>query len=296
MVVTYEPDLARLRPVLEAAAAQADDLVVVDNASSNGAEVRALAGEIGGAVVEQLAENRGIAAALNAGVGRLTSSGCCWILTLDQDTLVRAGAVREVLDELDRIPEHLRRSTAVVAMSRGLPPPHGRRRRWVERALVVAERGPFTERRTVITSGNLVRAGVFGSVRYAEDFFVDHVDTRFCADVRRAGLRVLEYRCPTMDHRLGTTVEIRRGRRVYEPAERIYYLTRNGLVLVVRGDLPLRVYLRDVLGLSSVYVEVHGVRSACPCVAVVARGVHDGLRGRLGPRPEPGPRRRRARP
>jgi rhamnosyltransferase len=296
VVVTYQPDLARLRYVLQSAGAQVDDLVVVDNASSNSREVAAVVGELEGAGFEQLTANRGIAAALNAGVSRLVAGGCSWLLTLDQDTILRAGAVQEVLGELDRMPDGLRRSTAVVGMSRGLPPPRGRRRRWVERALVVAEHGPFTERLTVITSGNLVRAQVFGSVRYDEDLFVDHVDTCFCADVRRTGLRVLEYRRPTMDHRLGATVRLRRGRRVYEPAERIYYHTRNGLVLLLRGDLPVRVYLRDVLGLSSVYVEVHGLGSVRSCAGVVARGMWDGFRRRLGPRPVLVPTTGRARP
>ncbi len=285
MVVTFEPDIARLRVVLESVATQVDSIVVVDNGSSNRDQVAALLAAVSGASFEQLAANLGIGAALNAGADWHVARGQDWLLTLDQDTALHAGAVSEVLRELDLMPDWLRRSTAVVGMSRGLAPPQGRRRRWVERSLVVAEHGLFTERLNVITSGNLVRAEVFGSVRYEEKFFMDHVDTRFCADVRRAGRRVLEYRRATMDHRLGATVQLRRGPRVYERGDRIYYITRNGFALVARGDLPLRVFLRDVVGLSSVYVECNGARSFRACLRLVARGILDGATKRFGPRP-----------
>lgn len=290
VVVTFRPDLERLRLVLEAATTQVEEVIVVDNASPSRGEIAALVEAIPGARLEPLAENLGIGAALNTGVVLHLESGRDWVLTLDQDTVAHEGAVPEVLDALERLSEPLRRAVGVAGMSRGIAAPSGRRRQWVERSLVVADLERFSERRIVITSGNLVRADVYAKVRYDETLFIDHVDTRFCADVRRRGWRVLEYRRHTMDHRLGTTVRVRRGERIYEGGERIYYLTRNGLSLALRGDLPARVLARDVVGLSTVYVEVNGPCSVPRCLSMVMSGARDAVLRRSGPRG----RRRRA--
>jgi rhamnosyltransferase len=284
VVVTYKPDLSRLREVLEAVALQVQEVLVVDNGSDNRHEIEELVAEVPNGRLEKLPGNLGIGAALNVGVEVHLAAGRDWILTLDQDTVVYAGSVEGLLDELSLLGEELSQSTGVVGMSRGKPPPRGRRRQWIDRSLLVAEYRTFRELRSVITSGNLVRAAVFGSVQYDEGFFIDQVDVRFCADVRRAGWRVLEFREQTMDHQLGHTVELKAGSRIYEGGIRLYYISRNGLSVAMRRDLPVRVFVRDVIGFSRVYVRVNGPRSIVDCCAMVLAGLRDGVLHRFGPR------------
>lgn len=283
VVVTFNPELDRLRAVLAAVGPQVEGVLVVDNGSDNRPEIEELVRELPEVELEMLGANRGIATALNVGVERVLPSAD-WLLTLDQDTVVHAGAVATVFHEFNQLPDDLRANCVVLAMSRFLPPPQGFRRRWIQRYIVVAEYERFREMNTVITSGNLVRASAFSGVRYNDELFIDHVDTAFCVDVRRAGGRILEFRQPTMEHRLGRMVETRRGRRTYEGGIRIYYITRNGFTLVLRREMPARVFLRDVIGFSRVYVDVNGARSAARCLRMVLCGIRDGSLGHLGPR------------
>ena len=285
VIVTYYPDLERLGPVLEAAAQQVDSVIVIDNGSEL-TEIEACARHYPNVSVVGLGSNRGIAAALNAGVRRLSHVEPAWILTLDQDTVIDSGSVEKLLNDFRGLPPELRSTVAILAMARhGRRTPSTRVSRWIESACEATSNGPWRQVSFVITSGNLVRAEVFEEITYNEDFFMDQVDTAFCADVRRRGLKVLENVEPTMEHQLGRTVETKRGPKIYEPASRLYYISRNSLRLVLRRDLPVRLYLRDLFGLVRVHIELDDARSLAQCLRAVASGVADCLRGRFGPNP-----------
>lgn len=285
VVVTYNPDIERLGDVLATVARQACECVVVDNASSNRAEILDLLGGHPSVRMEPLEKNMGMGAALNVGVAQLRRAGREWILTLDQDTVVHEGAVARLLADFEELDPAVKDSCAVIAMSRHKPKPVGRRRQWVEQSLLVEElEGNYRSIASAITSGNLVRASIFDKVRYNEEFFMDQIDTLFCADLRRAGGTILEYREPTMDHRLGATVMTKRGPRVYEGGIRLYYISRNAFSLVLREHLPVRVFLRDIIGLSRSYVAAHGRRSMLRCSHMVLAGLRDGALKRFGPR------------
>ncbi len=284
VVVTYQPCLTRLREVLEAVACQVEHVVIVDNASAEREKIEVLVSGLPNAELRAFSKNLGVGAALNAGVAVHLAAARDWVLTLDQDTVVHKGSVGRLFDELDLLDDEIRKSCGVLGMSRGVARAQGWRRRWIAGANLIGERGGFSERRSVITSGNLVRADVFRDVQYNEDFFIDQIDTLFCADVRKLGRRVLELREPTMDHRLGQTIDTKRGPRAYEGGIRLYYIARNGLSVVLRTDLPLRVFVRDILGLSRVYVRVNGLRSVAACTSMVLAGMRDGALKRFGPR------------
>ncbi len=285
VIVTFNPELGRLRAVLAAAAAQVDALVVADNGSNNLKEIEAAVSGQNKISVLPLGSNRGIAAALNAGVARLLSNNPDWILTLDQDTVLQPGAVERVLDEFYDLNLATRETVGVLGMSRrGRRPPATWRRRFVDRKTEIGQLGQFMEKTGLITSGNLVRAKLFPAVSYREDLFIDQVDWRFCADVRRMGLRVLELTVPTMDHPVGKLVGTAAGPKIYEGGNRLYYITRNTLWLVLRGDLPFRVFY-DVAGLCRSYLLVNrGPSGLYRLATMLAAGLRDGLLGRLGPR------------
>lgn len=284
VIVTFNPDSSRLRAVLLAVTQQVEGVLLVDNGSANISQIEALVEEFRTTSLESLGSNYGIATALNIGVRLARRTTPDWVLTLDQDTVLQSGAVSRVLDEFFELPPDVRANCAIVAMSRPLPEPRGFRRRWIQRYIVVAEHGLFREMNTVITSGNLVRSTVFDSVLYDDDLFIDHVDTAFCVAVRKSGGQILEFREPTMEHRLGRTVETPRGERTYEGGIRIYYITRNGFTLVLGHELPIRVFLRDIIGFSRVYINVNGLRSFFRCFRMVSSGLRDAVLRRLGPR------------
>ncbi|GAB4234892.1 MAG: glycosyltransferase family 2 protein [Acidobacteriota bacterium] len=93
------PLLERLLDSLEALRAQIASCVVVDNASSDGSEGAALRE---GVELLRFPENRGFAAAANAGVAR---GAATFFLLVNPDVEVRAPSVRGLCRELERRPE-----------------------------------------------------------------------------------------------------------------------------------------------------------------------------------------------
>jgi rhamnosyltransferase len=92
--VTYHPDLATLRTVLEATVPQVDRLLVVDNGSPEALEegLRSFidTGKVG---VHRLGRNFGIAYAHNRGLETLLNDGCDGLLILDQDSVPQPAMV-----------------------------------------------------------------------------------------------------------------------------------------------------------------------------------------------------------
>jgi rhamnosyltransferase len=297
VVVTYEPDLDRLQAVLDSAAREADLVVVVDNASSNIERLRALVAARDTITLVELEENQGIAAGLNTGVSAALTREPDFILTLDQDSVVHAGALRTVLDELALLPPDVQHRCGIVSLPSRLEPKERLRRprliptwllrRWRAAAgnRTMSQVGPFAEQQSVISSGSLIRADVAGAHRYEEAFFMDQVDTAFCLALRRAGLATLEYRSAILlDHRLGTEVATGTGPVVYEPGFRIYYLVRNSTVLWRRRWLADELYLLQVVRLSRAFLLVNGIAAGPRLGAILVLGVFDALTGRMGQR------------
>ena len=284
VVVTWNPDVARLNEVIDALAPQVDGIVIVDNGSANFESLRQRWSNEGSVEIVGLTDNHGIGAALNIGVARALGAEPTWIMTMDQDTLVAPGAVSGALEEFATLEESSRARCALVALRPHPQPASIWLTRYADGLLVLGDVGPFVERRGVITSGNLVRADVARQVRFNEALFIDQVDFDFCYSLRRRGLRVLQQRTVTMDHILGERYDDRGRVHPYENAQRLYYIARNSTYLVLRGRLLVRFYLAQIVVFCGAFVSVNGATSAAQCVRVVARGVVDAVRGRMGRR------------
>src|SRR3954454_15529715 len=96
VIVSYNPG-PDFPENLRALRAQVDDVVVVDNASSD-FEGGGRAWAAGGCRILANESNLGIAAALNQGVGEALLAGADWLATLDQDSRVPDGAILRLLE------------------------------------------------------------------------------------------------------------------------------------------------------------------------------------------------------
>jgi rhamnosyltransferase len=210
-----------------------------------------------------------------------------WIVTLDQDTLVHAGAVDAILASFDALEEGRRDEIGILAMRAHPQPSSIWITRYADRLLVLNELESFEERRGVITSGNLVRADVLRRISFDEDLFIDQVDFDFCFAVRHLGYRVLLHKSISMDHVLGERFHDTDKEHPYENAQRVYYIIRNSTYLVVRRRLTLRFYVAQAIVFCGAFVSMNGVLSLAHCARVVLRGVYDGVTGRLGRREYP---------
>ena len=285
--VTWNPDPDRLFEAVASLRAQVEGVIVVDNGSDDVEQLAAHFASDERLTLVALGENRGVGAALNVGVRQALAHDPQWIVTMDQDTVVSDGAVAAILRDFAALDPDLARRCALLSLRPHPQPASIWLTRYAERLMELRDRGEFTERRGVITSGNLVRADVARDVPFNEAMFIDQVDFDFCYSLRRRGFVILRQRAMTTDHVLGQRHQD--GGRVhpYENAQRFYYVVRNSTFMAVRRRLPVRYYVVQVVVMAGAFVSVNGVGSVPLATAIIARGVLDAWRGRMGRREYP---------
>ena len=172
-IVTYNPDLERLRANLNNTASQVDAVFVFDNGSENVADIRSLAdSEYTTLRVEADPNNRGIAFALNRLLDAAKEHGFKHMLLLDQDSVPTEG----MCDELER---HLTGSVALVC-----PFILDRNRmteeEWQAQKMPPLERLTHAAKHGAITSGSLVDVAAALEVGgFDDNLFIDYVDFDF---------------------------------------------------------------------------------------------------------------------
>ena len=278
VVVAYFPDpefIARLRLILP----QVARLVVVDNTPApSGADLKEVLGKFPQVLLIENRENRGIAAALNQGLGAAAQAGHEWLLTLDQDTQCRADMVDTLLsvcESCDPMP---------LLVGGNYFDPQNRRPKVAE-----GEAHEFIDQKTVITSGSLINLPLAREIGgFREDYFIDQVDHEFCLRARAHGHRVVISCKLVMAHSVGRPGGARvpfLGVLPNHPPIRKYYIARNTVATVVAYGRRepawcLRRLVRLFLGLAEMALLEEQGRSK---VRAFALGFWDGLFGRMGP-------------
>ncbi len=287
VIVTFNPDLARLTQVVESLRSQVQCVLIVDNGSANVDAISSLCDERTDVDFLGLGDNRGIGAALNIGVQRSLRANPEWILTMDQDTVVFEEGVESILASFDSLTPQYRDRVGILAMRAQPQPSSIWITRYADQLLVINRLEAFEERRGVITSGNLIRADVARRTSFDERLFVDQVDFEFCSAVRRLGYHVLIHSQISMDHVLGGRYHDTDKEHPYENAQRVYYIARNSTFLVLRRRLLARFYFVQIIVFCGAFVSMNGARSLPLCGRVVIRAVVDAVTGRLGRREYP---------
>ncbi|TCO58685.1 glycosyltransferase family 2 protein [Actinocrispum wychmicini] len=271
IVTAYHPD-ERLLAVIEAARAACVEVLVVDN-TPDGSPL--LAGELpDGARVLRSSKNLGLAGALNLG-WRSLSPDCDAVLLLDQDSVVPEQLVTQLAAHLDTP------SVGAVAPS----PWDAERGSYIDPRTTL--RPDVADRDAVMTSGLIVRRSLLDKLGgFREDFFVDCVDHDFCLRLRRAGYRIVQDKRVRLPHSLGDLREHRfligHVRVTHHPTWRLYWVVRNGVVLV-RENLAAK----PVWSLTSILIMVRWAmltalyeRPRGKRLTAMWRGLQDGVTGR----------------
>lgn len=222
--------------------------------------------------------NLGIGAAINIGARSALAAGAKYILTLDDDTETSPGAVAELAR---CFAEHECQHVGIVWA-------HWTKEITYSRAGRQDEFGPRSAER-VPSSGCMIRREVFESVgMFREDYFLDFTNYEYCERVTHAGWKLLI--CPTASvfQRPGDQVARKFFGRIVivnnYPAERVFFLCRNGFVLYLwerRSGRQLRQHCRAVAAIfvKSLLYEREKLRKA----SAIIRGSMQGALGNLGP-------------
>lgn len=257
---------------------QADDVVVVDDGSGEGFDQVHSELTRAGARLVALPENKGIAAALNAGIAAADLSPSDVVVTFDQDSALPSGFIARLVKVL-RESESAGLAVAIVAP---------------ETFAGVDQTGPelapgLREALRPIQSGMLVTGSALQRIgAFDEGLFIDLVDVEFYLRALAAGL--VSVAAPGLDlpHELGHFQSMSvLGRRISTTLSspfRYYYRARNRVIVTrryrhVAHALLRRERNRDV---AHFVVAVAFARPRLALVSVLRHGWRDGRKGGTG--------------
>lgn len=288
VVVTYQPpDVTALLTELSR---QCDAVTVVDNGSDSAAVAALRAScRATGAELVAMPANLGIAKAQNIGVARAMTSSPDFILLSDQDSLPAENMTSllvEAIEEDERIAatgplpsEDREGADELVYIDRGWSP---------KRATKEELSRPRLDAAFLLASGCLIRVRALREIGpMREDLFIDHVDLEWGVRARRAGWRLVAVPAARLNHSLGDEVVRLPGRaqpiHVHSPI-RNYYIVRNTIALVKWNGFPLRWRIRYTYWAAKYAVfNSFMVGQGPERRRLIARGLRDGVLGRLGP-------------
>lgn len=222
LIITYNPDVERLKANVEAVIGQVSKVVIVDNASFNADMIHGLSDEYGCKAIFQ-SENVGIAKALNDGMKLLSEEGYDWVLTLDQDSVIGEYLVFELM------------TCALSDVKCAISCPDINYEGWSKKHQ--NNKTQYQEIKACMTSASLTNTRCWEKVGgYDEQYFIDFVDNEFCMKLKIAGFKVIRNHDVILSHMLGDSGELNLGfvkvRYSHHTPLRYYYMTRNNIVFV----------------------------------------------------------------
>ncbi|MEJ1178238.1 glycosyltransferase family 2 protein [Pseudarthrobacter sp. NPDC055928] len=213
---------------------QVDNVVLVDDGSTEDPSRILAKLSAAGCTVERLSENSGIAAALNRGIELAVSRADKpdYVLTMDQDSLLEDGYVQSLVE------------AATAAEVQGIPV--GLVAPGTVRGLPVRRRGT---KLGVQLGGEPIQSGLLIPVKVLEqlglfkaELFIDGVDTEYYLRCRNAGLETVLAPGAALNHSLGSSTPAQIMGRTFSlwgrkvnirtaATWRYYYIFRNRILL-----------------------------------------------------------------
>ncbi|MBU7530827.1 MULTISPECIES: glycosyltransferase family 2 protein [Lactobacillaceae] len=186
-IVTYNPNIERLRMNIESIYKQCKNLVIVDNNSNNINELTELIKGYNITLIKNI-KNLGIATALNQIMATLQNNRTEWVLTLDQDSVAEKDMLQKYFNfiEIESVgiicPTIRDRNTSFETLA--------------SEATLLLDK--------CITSGALTNVSVWEKVgKYDEQMFIDWVDFDFCIRVRKLGYKIIRVNNAVLIHEIG---------------------------------------------------------------------------------------------
>ena len=290
--VTYNPDISSLKKGLISSLSQLDKIYVVDNGSD--CNLNDPLAVFGADRVEliSLTDNMGIAAALNVGIKCARSAGFKFVLLLDQDSVPPAGMIERYLQVFNDLLDRGQRVSALGPRYRNPQTGHlsqfvrfnwfrnSYHSRSADSSVVPAD--------FLISSGSFYDLSVFDDVGlFDEGLFIDHVDTEWFHRANYRGYQCYGVWDLVMDHSLGEGSLrlwfLRWRRQPIHKSFRLYFITRNSLLLYRMRHVSLKWISGDVIRLMRLFI-VYLIFSSNRKTSIswMLQGLMDGINGVTG--------------
>lgn len=134
-------------------------------------------------------ENRGVAYALNEAASHALDDGYKWLLTMDQDTYVRKGVLKKLVEVIET--ENMKNIGIVLP--------------WQETKMKLKPvTDGFDYPETVMTSANIINLSIWKKVGgFKEWMFIDGIDIEYSFNIRMHSYKILRVNSVSVDHNLG---------------------------------------------------------------------------------------------
>lgn len=286
VIVTYQPDLDLLGAQLGSLVRQVTNVVLVDNNSAQDLAIWNVRRNPAATAIISLGENRGIAAAQNAGIEWAGNRGAEFVLLMDQDSIPAPDMVEKLVSAISeksspaavgsRYVDELQNNASPFTQIRGLR---------LLRSSCTSKEAPVVPVDYLIASGCLIPMSVLNEVGVMrEDLFIDYVDIEWCLRARHHGFQSYGVCSAHMRHSLGGDPIKFFGKNIplHNPL-RHYYQFRNAVLLYKEPWIPLNWKVADGWRLCRRYVFY--ALFAKPRMAywrLMTLGILHGLAGRTG--------------
>lgn len=226
-IVTYNPEIRRLKENIDALFEQVDSLIIVDNASKNIGDIEIICAQIENKKISIVKNdtNEGIATALAQIMEFASDNSYMWVLTLDQDSIIQTGLLSEYISVAND------EQNSDVAMLTCLIRDRNFRDKRNE-----SQDSYLMDVKYCITSAAFTNVAKYNTTKgYDKKFFIDCVDFDICYSLREAGYRILRVNFNGLFHEVGHGENKRflwKEVVVYHQSPiRIYYFARNVILM-----------------------------------------------------------------
>jgi len=289
VVVTYRPDTEALGHLLDALAPQVASIVIVDNGS--GVDLQAW-NEARQSNIDELillGENKGIAAAHNAGIQWARTHGAEFVLLMDQDSIPMPDMVFHLRSTYEKLTAEGCNIAAMGPQFRESE--KGSLSQFVKVGVLGFTRlacnpaNQLAEADIIVSSGSLLPLAAIETVGLMdESLFIDHVDTEWCLRAKAKGFRIFGVCDAVMTHTLGEKrkkIWFLRQRSVpFHLPFRYYYMFRNSMLLYRRSYIPWNWKLADIAKCFKVVIFFSlAAPNRFSCLKMMALGLADGFKG-----------------
>jgi rhamnosyltransferase len=290
VTVAFNPEPARLAEQVHALRGQVDEIIVVDNGSTP--PVAQLLPGLPQVRHVALGGNEGIARGFNAGIAQARAGGAEFVLLLDHDSVPAPGMVA-LLVAACRRRENVPGAPPVAAAGPRVNDSRNPREYpfirlgWLRNGHLRCAAGDAELACDfLISSGSLIPMAALSALGdFDAALFIDSVDLEWCCRARDRGFALYGVCAARLDHRLG---DRRRAvlnglELVVHSPERIYYMTRNRILLYQRPYVPLKWKLKDLLRVLAKFAALMlFVAPRAEYLRMTGRGIRDALARRGG--------------
>lgn len=291
IVVCYNPDISSFKQSLTAIVEQGCDVLLVDNASSNVSDIRALSDLFSNVELLALPRNSGLGAAHNKGIKIAQQRAYHFVLLFDQDSVPLDNMLMSLLHAHQSVQEQ--ESVPISAVgARYLNVDNGGTSFFVRFGKAKFQRQycdkqtPYVKADFLISSGSLLSLAAIEKVgNMDESLFIDHVDTEWFLRAKSLGMQAYGVCDAVMQHGLGEqTHQVTLGGRKRNVPQhkpfRYYYIFRNSVLLYKRRYTSVLWKWNDLQRLFMILL-MFGLLTAPRWrnLSMMLKGVWHGLRG-----------------